>query len=63
MVSAIGAGDSFVGAMVWALARGLELKTAFRYGVAASSAALLSKGTGLSLSEDVARLYGDVRLI
>lgn len=63
VVSAIGAGDSFVGAMVWALARGLELKAAFRYGVAAASAALLSKGTGLSLSEDVARLYGDVRLI
>lgn len=63
VVSAIGAGDSFVGAMVWALARGLELKAAFRYGVAAGSAALLSKGTGLSLSEDVARLYGDVRLI
>jgi len=63
VVSAIGAGDSFVGAMVWALARGLELKIAFRYGVAAGSAALLSKGTGLSLSEDVARLYGDVRLI
>jgi 6-phosphofructokinase 2 len=63
VVSAIGAGDSFVGAMVWALARGLELQAAFRYGVAAGSAALLSKGTGLSLSEDVARLYGDVRLI
>jgi 6-phosphofructokinase 2 len=63
VVSAIGAGDSFVGAMVWALARGLELQAAFRYGVAAGSAALLSKGTGLSLSEDVARLYGEVRLI
>lgn len=62
VVSAIGAGDSFVGAMVWALARGLELKDAFRYGVAAGSAALLSQGTGLCRLEDVARLYGDVTL-
>lgn len=62
VVSAIGAGDSFVGAMVWALARGLALKDAFRYGVAAGSAALLSEGTGLCRPADVARLYGQVTL-
>jgi 6-phosphofructokinase 2 len=60
VVSATGAGDSFVGAMVWALARGIEMKDAFRYGVAAGSAALLSKGTGLCQAADVARLYDKV---
>lgn len=63
VVSAIGAGDSFVGAMVWALARGQGARDAFRYGVAAGSAALLSKGTGLCDPADVARLYNDVVLI
>lgn len=62
VVSATGAGDSFVGAMVWALARGLGLKEAFRYGVAAGSAALLTEGTGLCRPEDVARLHGEVTL-
>jgi 6-phosphofructokinase 2 len=63
VVSAIGAGDSFVGAMVWALAHGRELRDAFRYGVAAGSAALLSEGTGLCHPADVARLYAKVTLI
>jgi 6-phosphofructokinase 2 len=63
VISAIGAGDSFVGAMVWALSRGLDLRESFRYGVAAGSAALLSGGTGLCHSEDVDRLLGDVKLV
>lgn len=63
VVGTIGAGDSFVGAMVWALAQGLDLKDAFRYGVAAGSAALLTGGTGLCLPADVARLHGEVILI
>ncbi len=63
VVSAIGAGDSFVGAMVWALSRGLATSEAFRYGVAAGSAALLSEGTGLGKSEDIVRLHNAVTLI
>ncbi len=62
VISATGAGDSFVGAMVWALAQGRELKAAFRYGVAAASAALLSKGTGLCHAADVAHYFNDVIL-
>lgn len=62
VISATGAGDSFVGAMVWALAGGSELKTAFRYSVAAASAALLSKGTGLCRAVDVAHYFNDVTL-
>jgi 6-phosphofructokinase 2 len=62
VVSTVGAGDCFVGGMVWTLARGLGLKDAFRYGVAAGAAALLSTGMGLVQASDVARLYGDVVL-
>lgn len=60
--SATGAGDSFVAAMVCALSRGDTLTDAFRYGVAAGSAALLSVGTGLCRKTDVDRLYPDVLL-
>jgi 6-phosphofructokinase 2 len=62
-VSTVGAGDSFVGAMIWALAGGKDMKDAFRYGVAAGSAALLTPGTELCAREDVERLYSEVRLI
>lgn len=61
VVSTIGAGDSFVGAMVWALSCGRTLLDAFKYGVAAASAALASTGTGLCQAADVARLYPDVK--
>ncbi|MDO8876033.1 MAG: 1-phosphofructokinase family hexose kinase [Pseudolabrys sp.] len=59
-VSTVGAGDSFLGAMVWALAAGQELADAFRYGVAAGSAALITPGTELCHLDDVERLYGQV---
>lgn len=61
-VSTVGAGDSFLGAMVWALAAGFKIEDAFRYGVAAGSAALLSPGTGLCRRDDVERLLPDVVL-
>jgi 6-phosphofructokinase 2 len=59
-VSVSGAGDSFLGAMVWSLANGDSLEIALRYGVAAGSAALLNPGTELCRPEDVRRLAGDV---
>ncbi|MDO9400103.1 MAG: 1-phosphofructokinase family hexose kinase [Polaromonas sp.] len=61
--SATGAGDSFVGAMVWALARAADLPQALRYGVAAGSAALLSTGTRLCSKADVERLYPEVKVM
>lgn len=61
-VSAVGAGDSFVGAMVWSIACGHDLKTAFRYGVAGGTAALLTAGTELCRRADVERLYREVVL-
>jgi 6-phosphofructokinase 2 len=56
-VSAVGAGDSFLGAMIFSLARGDSLADAFRLGVAAGSAALVSEGTGLCWPADTYRLY------
>lgn len=55
--SAVGAGDSFVGALTLSLARGQDVGTALRFGVAAGSAALLTPGTDLCGREDAERLF------
>jgi 6-phosphofructokinase 2 len=60
--SAVGAGDSFVGAMVWALAHSLPLAEAFAYGIAAGAATALTPGTELCRRKDVERLYEEVRM-
>jgi 6-phosphofructokinase 2 len=59
-VSVSGAGDSFLGAMVWSLANDGNLDTALRYGVAGGSAALLNPGTELCRADDVHRLASSV---
>jgi 6-phosphofructokinase 2 len=59
-VSAVGAGDSFLGGMVWSLAAGHTLPEAFRCGVACGAAALLTPGTELCRADDVKRLLADV---
>ncbi len=59
-VSTVGAGDSFLGAMLWALASGRSQAEAFRWGVAAGSASLMVHGTELCRRDEVARLMGQV---
>ena len=54
--STTGAGDSFLAAMVHALAGGRPLEDAFRRGVAAGTAAVLTPGTELCDPADVTRL-------
>jgi 6-phosphofructokinase 2 len=61
-VSAVGAGDSFVGALAWSLASGHDLEEAFRYALAAGSAALLTPGTELCRRDDVEGLHEQVEL-
>ena len=56
----IGAGDSFVGGMVWSLGRGDTLLKAFQYGIASGAAALLAPGTSLSQAHDVHRLLPEI---
>lgn len=60
--SAVGAGDSFLAGLVWHLAAGAALEEAFRYGVAAGTAALLTAGTELARKDDIDRLYRQVAL-
>jgi 6-phosphofructokinase 2 len=54
--SAVGAGDSFLAAMVFALAESRPLAEAFRWGLAAGTAAVETPGSDLARSEDIARL-------
>ncbi|MCA3554051.1 1-phosphofructokinase family hexose kinase [Aestuariivirga sp.] len=55
--SAVGAGDSFLGAMVWALSRGWEIDRAFLLAMAAGAAATANSGTSLCRREDVFALF------
>jgi len=61
-VSTVGAGDSFLGAMILGLVRGRAVEDAFRIAVAAGSAALLSPGTDLARPEGITRLVELVRV-
>jgi 6-phosphofructokinase 2 len=60
VASTIGAGDSFVGGLVWALSRSADLEQVFRYGMASAAAALLTPGTALCQPSDVKRLCKEV---
>lgn len=60
VASSIGAGDSFLGAMVWALNREASLDEAFRYALAAASATLLTSGTRLCSAEEVERMAREI---
>ncbi len=62
VASTVGAGDSFLGGLVAALAKGQRLDRAFRTAVAAASAAVMSTGTELSREEDVRRLLELVQI-
>jgi 6-phosphofructokinase 2 len=61
-VSSVGAGDSFLGAMVWGLAAGYDLADVLRLGVAAGSSAVLNPGTELAHPDDTRRLVDDVKI-
>mgnify|MGYP002621820039 CR=1 FL=1 len=55
--SAIGAGDSFLGAMIWALGMGWATEDAFELAIAAGAAAVLTSGTQLCRKADIEALY------
>ncbi len=56
VVSAVGAGDSFMGAFTLALAQGRPIAEALRQGTAAAAAAVMTPASALCRPEDVARL-------
>lgn len=62
VTSTVGAGDSFLGGMVAALATGQSMEDAFRMGVAAGSAAVMSPGTELCREEVVQQLMPQVNI-
>lgn len=55
--SRVGAGDSMLGGLVLALARGESLHVAIRHGIAAGAAATMNPGTQLCHREDAERLF------
>lgn len=55
--STVGAGDSMVGGMVWALSQNKSLKEVIRWGVACGSAATMNEGTQLFKLDDAKRLF------
>ncbi len=61
-VSSIGAGDSFLGGLVWRLSSGASNEDALRFALAAGSAALLSPGTGLCQPADIRKLLSEVKV-
>ncbi|MBS1575664.1 MAG: 1-phosphofructokinase family hexose kinase [Bacteroidetes bacterium] len=60
-VSTVGAGDSMVAGIVFALSRNESLETAAEYGVACGTAATLSPGTGLCKLDDVKKLFAIIK--
>lgn len=62
VVSAVGAGDSFVAGMVAALSRNETLPDCFKWGVACASASLATAGTALCDVSNVRRLHRAVTL-
>ena len=60
--STVGAGDSFLGGMIWALAAGKALEDAFRHAMAAGASSLMLPGTQLCHQADVLRLADEVQV-
>ncbi|GAB4257173.1 MAG: hypothetical protein Kow00129_17340 [Thermoleophilia bacterium] len=61
--STVGAGDSFTAGLIFALARKWPLEDAFRFAVAAGSAAVITEGSELCRRLDVERLYQQIRTV
>ncbi len=56
-LSTVGAGDSLVGGILWALSANKHLEDAFKYGLACAAGTLLNIHSKMCSAEDVARLY------
>ena len=58
--STVGAGDSMVGGMVWALSQNKSLKEVLQIGVCCGTAATMNEGTQLFKVEDVQKLLKEI---
>jgi 6-phosphofructokinase 2 len=61
--SKVGAGDSMVAGIVWALSNGEDLRTAVRYGIASGSATVMQAGTQLAHVDDVMRIVKRIAVV
>jgi 6-phosphofructokinase 2 len=59
--STVGAGDSMVAGIVYALSKGKDLETALQYGVASGTAATLHPGTELCSKEATDKLFKKIQ--
>lgn len=59
--STVGAGDSMVGGMVWALSQNKSLKEVIQWGVCCGTAATMNEGTQLFKKEDAEKLFEGLR--
>ena len=59
-LSTVGAGDSFLAGMAWAIAAECSLEEAFRHGVAAGSAAVQAAGTSLGDAHEIRRMLSQI---
>jgi len=59
--STVGAGDSMVGGMVWALSKNKNLKEVIQMGVCCGTAATMNEGTQLFKTEDVLQLFAEMQ--
>lgn len=60
--STVGAGDSMVAGMVWALTSQNGLEDVLRKGIACGTATTLAEGTGLFKIKDVERIYDQIKI-
>jgi len=58
--STVGAGDSMVGGMVWALSQNKPMKEIIKWGIACGTAATMNEGTKLFKREDVLKLLNEM---
>lgn len=59
-ISASGAGDSFVGGVLYVLAKGGSIENAFKLGIACGAATVMEKGTDLGTLANIKNIYRDI---
>lgn len=62
-LSTVGAGDSMVGGILWALSTGKNMEEAFKYGLACAAGTLLNIHSKMCSAQDVTRLYPQATLM
>lgn len=61
LMSEVGAGDSFLGALIMSISQGRDLRDATIYAVAAAGSALMKAGPGLSEKDETDELYARIK--